>query len=69
MKILGEASNQALARNYTIHEVLLRGDPKIVLMPSDRNLTIKFFIRLILLFNSILNLTINNRYELLNTSQ
>lgn len=68
MKILGEANNRALARNYAIHEVLLRGDPRIFLMPSDKNLPIKFLIHLILIFNSILNLTINNN-ELLKTSQ
>jgi len=68
VKILGEANNQALARNNPIDEVLLRGDPRIFLMPSSKNFS-KFFILSVLLFDSILDLTTNN-YELIKiTSQ
>ena len=69
MKILGEANNQALAKNKPIDEVLLRGDPKIYLMLSSKNFLIKFFILSVLPITSILGLTINN-YELIKiTSQ
>jgi hypothetical protein len=69
MKILGEANNQALAKNNPINEVLLRGDPKIFLMPSSKLFLIKFFILSALRFTSILNLTINNNELIKITSQ
>ena len=69
MKILGEANNQALAKNNPIIEVLLRGDPKNFLMPASKNFLIKFFILSVLPITSIPGLTINN-YELIKiTSQ
>jgi len=64
VKILGEANNQALARKIPITEVLLRGDPRIFLVPSIKIFSFKFFILSVLLFDSILDLTTNN-YELI----
>jgi hypothetical protein len=69
VKILGEANNQALAKNRTVRQVLLRGDPKNFLMPSSKNFLIKFFILSVLPITSIPGPTINN-YELIKiTSQ
>lgn len=64
MKILGEANNQALARNDPINEVLLRGDPRIFLMSARKYFSIKFLILSAILFDSIPDLTTNN-YELI----
>lgn len=69
MKILGEANNQALAKNRPVRQILLRGDPKNFLMPSYKNFLIKFFILSVLPITAIPDLTIN-KYELIKiTSQ
>lgn len=68
MEILGEANNNALAKNISTNEVSLRGDPIFFLMPSGKNFLTKFFI-LSFTFTPIPGLTIND-YELIKiTSQ
>jgi hypothetical protein len=69
VKILGEANNQALARNNPINEVLLRDDSRIFLMPSSKNFSNKFLILSILLFDFILDLTKNKNDLIKITSQ
>jgi len=69
MKILGEANNRALAKNRPVHQVLLRGDPKKLLIPPNKDLTSKTS-SLVMLFSSSNSTLAKNKIDLIKiTSQ
>ena len=69
MKILGEANYRALAKNNSISEVQLRGDPKKLLIPPNIDLASKTSLLVMLLSSSNSTLT-KNKIDLIKiTSQ